>query len=102
MLKRFGVDFDEENEKGGGGDVVNRDEGFLMRMVEMRERIGEADEEGLRGIKRENQVEREECYKELDKAFGARELDQARMLVSKLQFLERVARQVNERLPHEQ
>lgn len=96
MLKQRGHNLDDDHKVAAN---IEQDESFLMRMVEMREKIATADVDALKNLDRENQRELDACYKELDVAFENNDVDKAKALVVKLQYLRRIARNVHERLP---
>jgi len=96
LLELLGTPLDE----GTSGDVLGGE--FLMHIMEVREELEEAGVEPsrLQALRDANQQAMDELHAQLRDAFDeARDVELARALTARLQYLQRVEEEAAGRLP---
>ena len=93
LLKLKGTDINLENE-------TTMDAGFLMRQLEVRERLENIKDEqdpldSLDQMSRELKSATEEMMKSFSEAYEADEIDDAREWIRKLQFMQKAKKEIN-------
>lgn len=93
MLELYGAPLTEETGPGAVDGL------FLMRVMEMREAIEDAKSRAqLEQMRAENSMEMASIGNDLARAFVDNDLDNARRLVAALQYVQRIDKEIEERL----
>jgi Fe-S protein assembly co-chaperone HscB len=83
-------------EETSGGDVLGGS--FLAEMLELRESVEDApSEQALRALAAHNEARVHALSADLAAAFAAGDLDEATRLTARLQYLQRVASEIEQR-----
>ena len=95
LLELLGTPLDEDT----GGEVLGPE--FLMHVMETREELEEAGAEvpRIQALRDANENAMSELHTQLGDAFASQNLDEARALTARLQYLQRIEDEAKERLP---
>ena len=100
LLELLGAPLTEEDGTSGGAALLGPE--FLMEVMELREELeARPAAPRLLELRDQNRGEAERLGADLAAAFAAAELDEARQLAAQLQYVQRVADEISEQLPHE-
>ena len=100
LLELLGAPLTEEDGTSGGAALLGPE--FLMEVMELREELeARPAAPRLLELRDQNRGEAERLGAGLAAAFAAAELDEARQLAAQLQYVQRVADEISEQLPHE-
>ncbi len=100
LLELLGAPLTEEDGTSGGAALLGPE--FLMEVMELREELeARPAAPRLLELRDQNRGEAARLGAGLAAAFAAAELDEARQLAAQLQYVQRVADEISEQLPHE-